>query len=77
MTLRIRSRAAHGALQRILTVVGRRGSDPLAVASERRGELLHVEIELPSEGRDPELLARMLGRLYDVLEVRLEGGGPG
>jgi len=81
-TLRIRMRKVEGALARLLGLVGRRSYDVLGFAAKMSADRSEFEIVMEFDSlyppgqpghRPPDVLARMVAKLYDVTRVELEG----
>ena len=81
-TLRIRMRKVEGALARLLGLVGRRSYDILGFSARLSPDRSEYDIVLefaPLYGpgqpgyRPPEVLARLVAKLYDVTAVDIQG----
>lgn len=72
-TLAIRLRRGERSLERLVGLVGRRGHEmeALSLVPTPEGEAFDVRVTLESE-RSPEVLARQVAKLYDVVSVSLE-----
>ena len=66
LTLSRRERA----LERVVGLVGRRGYEIVGASAELVNGLMAVRLELESD-RSPDLLARFLARLHEVVNVRV------
>jgi len=71
--LTIRLRRSERSLERLVGLVGRRGHEleSLRLVPASEGDAFDVSITLSSE-RPPEVLARQIGRLYDVVSVSVD-----
>lgn len=72
-TLAIELRRSERSLERLIGLVGRRGHaiESLRLVPAPDGGTFDVTMSLASE-RPPDVLARQIARLYDVLSVSLE-----
>lgn len=72
-TLSIRLRRAERSLERLVGLMGRRGHEleSLQLVPAAGGDGFDVRVKLTSE-RSPDVLARQIARLYDVVSVSLD-----
>jgi acetolactate synthase regulatory subunit len=76
-TLAIQLRRGERSFERLVGLVGRRGHElqSLRLAPTPEGDLFDVSVTFTSD-RSPEVLARQIARLYDVVSVSLDPERP-